>query len=403
MVIHLSFLFHSRAFVCSYSLSCLFSYFPVSLCLSIFSFAFMWLLWSSGKQFWRYYRFVYWIHWFWLLYNWQFLSTFATLCKCKESEGKTCSHFLSSVDKGFHDLSVTYGGQSCSFDLWYGHVLLGLQTSDLVYRPTMLWLHAWKLPSNSSERQVFLGKLQTLHHQTFGSPWNAPTWGSGPVSFIGVMEGTLIHARPLSNGYWNSFCIFGKNWSILSSAPPLPVVTPLIVAFAPVPAAVPVAVSVTSAAASSATQVCLPTRPILRPNCVSGSSPVARLGLGRPGPIPGPVGCLVPIPWASWLPSRRLSASGFRQLSGSQPVPVWSRPHLRGVPSPSCFTHLVPRPVPGSVSRLVPVLSAVWFPVLSAAWFPGPVFHPLGFNCPFEVGTVIVQAVAGEFLLLFFA
>ena len=46
--------------------------------------------------------------------------------------------------------------------------------------------------------QAFLGRLQILYQQTFGSPSHSPTRESGPGSFIVVVEGTLLLARPLS-------------------------------------------------------------------------------------------------------------------------------------------------------------------------------------------------------------
>ena len=54
-----------------------------------------------------------------------------------------------------------------------------------------------------------------------------------------------------------------------------------------------------------------------------------------------------------WLPSRRPSYSQSYRQSGSWPVPVWPRPGLQGVTSL----------IPGTASRLVPILSAVWVSV----------------------------------------
>ena len=67
-----------------------------------------------------------------------------------------------------------------------------------------------------TQSQIFLSSLQMLYQQTFGSPSHSSTRESGPVSFIGVLEGTLLQARPLSNSNPNYFCTFGKIWSFLS-------------------------------------------------------------------------------------------------------------------------------------------------------------------------------------------
>ena len=43
--------------------------------------------------------------------------------------------------------------------------------------------------------------------QTPGESWHISTRGSGPYSFIGVVEGMQLQARPLSSSYQNSFCV----------------------------------------------------------------------------------------------------------------------------------------------------------------------------------------------------
>ena len=59
-------------------------------------------------------------------------------------------------------------------------------------------LHAWKLSGDSSERQDFLRRFQTLPPQISGDLLHACMRESGPDSFNGVVEGILLQAGPLS-------------------------------------------------------------------------------------------------------------------------------------------------------------------------------------------------------------
>ena len=58
-----------------------------------------------------------------------------------------------------------------------------------------LCFHAWKLSSDSSARQAF-ARLQSLLLQMPGNLQHVLS-GNGQDSSFGIMEGILLHARPL--------------------------------------------------------------------------------------------------------------------------------------------------------------------------------------------------------------
>ena len=61
-----------------------------------------------------------------------------------------------------------------------------------------LRLHTWELFSHSPKSHAFLSRLQMLYQQIFGNPSHSSIRESDPGSFIVVVEGTLLHAMPLS-------------------------------------------------------------------------------------------------------------------------------------------------------------------------------------------------------------
>ena len=75
----------------------------------------------------------------------------------------------------------------------------------------LLCLHTWKLSSDLFKRQAFLCRLQMLLHWNLGGLWHAFIMVSGPCSFIGVVGGTVLYAKPRFSSQSNSLYTSGRS------------------------------------------------------------------------------------------------------------------------------------------------------------------------------------------------
>ena len=77
-----------------------------------------------------------------------------------------------------------------------------------------LRLHAWRLSGNSLKRQSLFKEVVKAASSDLRDPQHAST-KSGPGSYIGVVEGILAPAKPLSSSWQIFFCTFEGSWKCM--------------------------------------------------------------------------------------------------------------------------------------------------------------------------------------------